>query len=418
MDGLLFHGVPLAAIARAHGTPCWITGAPTLRRRIAALRSAMPGVAIHYAVKANDHLAVLAIVAAEGLGADVVSGGELLRALHAGIPASRIIFSGVGKTAAELRTALEHGIAQVNVESAEELHTLSALAGAAGFRMRVALRINPDVDAGTHDKVSTGRAGDKFGIPWPDAVPLYRVAARLPGIEPVGLAVHIGSQITGMTAFAAAYARVARLVADIRALGLASSVVDCGGGLGIPYSGEVAILPQAWAASIRAAFGSLTPPPDLAIEPGRWLAGPAGLLLASVVRTRRAGMPRPIVILDAAMNDLTRPAMYGSWHGIVPVSAADLNGAPEPADIAGPVCESSDFFARGRGLPPLGDGAVVAILDSGAYGLVMSSTYNARPLAAHVLIDPEIPGGVAVIRPRGTVQELWAAESLPGRPPG
>ncbi len=377
----------------------------------------MQGIAIHYAVKANDHLAVLATLATEGAGADIVSAGELFRARAAGIPAARIVFSGVGKTAAELALALEEGIGQINVESAEELHELSAIAAARGTTARIALRVNPDVDAGTLDKISTGRAGDKFGIPIRGAAGLYAQAARLPGIQPVGLAVHIGSQITGTAAFAAAYAKLAALVAELRAHGLLVETMDCGGGLGIPYADEPSILPEAWAACIRNAFGKLDL--HLAIEPGRWLVAPAGVLLASVIRTRRHGLTRPIVILDAAMNDLARPAMYGAYHAIVPVGPGAATAALEPADIAGPVCESSDFFARARLLPPLSPGAMVAILDCGAYGSVMSSTYNARPWAAQVMIGgPARPGSTAapsvtLINARGTVDSLWSGETVP-----
>ena len=411
IDGLLFDGVPLAAIARAFGTPCWVTSADTLRRRAAALADAMPGVVIHYAVKANDHLAVLGVLARLGIGADVVSGGELARALQAGIPASRIVFSGVGKTRAELAQAVSSRIAQINVESQEELHALSGVAQAGGDEARIALRINPDVDAGTHAKISTGRAGDKFGIPLADAIALYEQAVALPGILPVGLAVHIGSQVFSPAAFAAAYARMASLAERLRARGLAVEAIDCGGGLGIPYASEPACLPQAWAATVRTAFAPLGL--RLSIEPGRWLVGPAGVLLASVIRTRRAGMERPVVILDAAMNDLARPALYDAWHGILPVSPAGLVAAAERADIAGPVCESTDFFARARLIAPLPDDAVVAILDTGAYGSVMSSTYNARPLAAQVLIDGSLPGGMVPIRERGSLQELWAGDRVP-----
>ena len=411
LDGLLLDGVPLAGIARRHGTPTWATGAATLRARYRRLASAMPGIAIHYAVKANDHLAILRLLAAEGAGADVVSAGELLRARHAGIAAERIIFSGVGKTRAELALALEHGTGQVNVESQEELLMLSQLAASQGRLAQVALRVNPDVDAGTLDGISTGRAGDKFGIPLGEAAALYGMAAGLPGIRPVGLAVHIGSQIMGTAAFAAAYGRMADLVLALRARGHTVDRIDCGGGLGIPYAGEAACLPEAWAACIEAAFGRLAL--QLAIEPGRWLVGPAGVLLAGIVRTRRAGMARPIVILDAAMNDLARPAMYGAWHGVLPLAPGLLHAPTELADIAGPVCESSDFLARGRHLPKLPDDSAVAILDCGAYGSTMSSTYNARPLAAHVLVDAAYPEGCKLIRPRGTAAGLWDGEAMP-----
>ncbi len=415
MDGLLLDGIPLAAIAAAHGTPCWVTGATTLRARYRRLAHAMAGVCIHYAVKANDHLAILALLAAEGAGADVVSGGELLRARQAGIPAHRIVFSGVGKTASELALALRHGVGQINVESEEELHELSTIATALGTTARIALRVNPDVDAGTLDAISTGRAGDKFGIPAADIPALYAAAARLPGLHPTGLAVHIGSQIFGMSAFAAAYRRIATLVTDLRAAGHPVDAVDCGGGLGIPYAEETACLPEAWAACIAGIFGHLDL--RLAIEPGRWLVGPAGVLLASVIRVRRAGMPRPLVILDAAMNDLARPALYGAWHAILPLSATRLTAAPEPTDVAGPVCESTDILARARLLAPLQPNDSVAILDCGAYGAVMSSTYNARPLAAQVMVEPTLgTPGFTLIRPCTDATSLWAGEAMPHRP--
>ncbi len=416
LDGLLFEKIPLAAIAAAHGTPTWVYGAATLRRRFRRLRAAFPATAIQYAVKANDHLAVLRLLAGLGAGADVVSEGEISRALAAGIAPEKIVFSGVGKTAAEIALALGRGIGQFNAESAEEVHEIAAIATRAGRPARVALRVNPDIDAGTHDKIATGRAGDKFGIAW-DAVPaLYAAMAAMPGIEPAGLAVHIGSQIRAMAAFAAAYARLAALARTLLAAGLPVPAVDCGGGLGIAYAGEADVLPEAWAGAIAAAFAGLGL--RLAIEPGRWLVGPAGLLLASVIRTKRHAHATPIVILDAAMNDLARPAIYGAWHGIVPVAARDLAAPVAPADVAGPVCESSDMFGRARALPALAPGAKVAILDAGAYGAVMSSTYNARPLAAQVLADAEGASGpgFTLIRPRQTEDSLWQNERVPAAP--
>ena len=371
----------------------------------------MPDVKIHYAVKANDHLAVLDVLAREGAGADVVSGGELRRAVKAGM--QEVVFSGVGKTRDELALALAHGVTQINVESAEELFSLSRLAEHSSRTARVALRVNPDVDAGTHDKIATGRAEDKFGIPLADIVPLYEAATLMPGIAPVGLAVHIGSQVFDLSAFAAAFARVAALVCELRARGHAVETVDCGGGLGISYGDEPACPPQAWAGVIRRAFGGLGL--RLSVEPGRWLVGPAGVLLSRVVRTRTAGRARPTVILDAAMNDLMRVSLYGAWHGILPVGPRALAATPAPADIAGPVCESTDFFARGRALPELAEGEAVAILDTGAYGAVMSSTYNARPLAAQVLIDGTLPHGFVLIRAAQAVEALWAEEIVPVR---
>jgi diaminopimelate decarboxylase len=413
MDGLLFEGVPLAAMASEYGTPLWVYGAATLRARARRLQAALPGIALHYAVKANDHIAVLRTLAQLGIGADVVSGGELARALHAGIPPARIVFSGVGKTRAEMAQALHANIAQINVESAEELASLSAVAANFGATARIALRINPDVDAGTHDKISTGRAGDKFGVPYEDAAALYAHAATLPGIAPTGIATHIGSQIFAMAPFAAAYAKMARLVTDLRAAGLPVHTADGGGGLAIPYDNAPAPLPEAWAATITHAFRGMDL--SLSVEPGRWIAAPAGILLASVIRTRRHGMARPIVILDAAMNDLLRPSLYGAWHGILPVAAADLVAAPECVDIAGPVCESSDFLAHARFLPPFQEGALVAILDAGAYGAVMSSTYNARPLAPICLVDGTAAGAgyPTLIRARGEAEAPWKDEMQP-----
>ena len=413
MDGLLLEGTPLAAIAAALGTPVWVYGAGTIRARYrtlaAALAEAGLAAGIQFAVKANDRLAILRLLGAEGAGADVVSGGELARARAAGIAPARIVFSGVGKTPAELRAALTAGIAQINLESAEELDMLAAIAAQLGVPARVALRVNPDVDAGTHAKISTGRARDKFGIAYADAAALYARAAALPGITPVGLAVHIGSQIHDLAPFRAAYARIAALVRDLRAAGQTVRGVDCGGGLAIPYRNEPAAGPEGWAGALAGAFRDLDL--ELMIEPGRWLVGPAGVLLAAVVLVKQAGAAR-FVVLDAGMNDLVRPAMYDAWHGIVPVGSADLIAPVSPADVVGPVCESADIFARDRALPALAPGALVAILDAGAYGSVMSSAYNARPPAAEALVGGG-NAGFSVIRHRPDQAALWRDETLP-----
>jgi len=418
MDGLLLDGVPLNRVADGFGTPTWVYSAATMRTRYRALTHALGAAGldahVHYAMKANDRLAILRLFGREGAGVDVVSGGELLRARAAGIPGDRIVFSGVGKSVAELRLALAEDIAQINVESAEELAMLSAVAADMNRTARVALRVNPDVDAGTHAKISTGRAQDKFGIPYADAAALYAHAATLPGIRPVGLAVHIGSQVLSMAPYRAAYSRIAELVRTLRASGHAVETVDCGGGLGIPYRGEPAASPAALAGAIAGALHNL----DLrvVIEPGRWLVGPAGVMLASVILVKQtanlakqAGGAR-FIVLDAAMNDLIRPAMYDAWHGIVPVGAVEAAGVPTPADVVGPICETGDTFARGRLLPPMGPNSRVAILDAGAYGSVMSSTYNARPAAAEVMIDG---GEIALIRPRQAIEALWADEHIP-----
>jgi diaminopimelate decarboxylase len=409
MDGLVLEDVPLAAIADAAGTPCWVISAGTLRSRLARLRQAFDpaGVHLHYAVKANDHLAVLRLMAQGGAGMDVVSGGELQRALLAGVAPERIVFSGVGKRPDELEAAAAAGIAQVNVESAAELEMLSAIAAVGGHRVRVALRVNPDVDAGTHAKITTGRADNKFGVGLHEVLPLYVHAAALPGVEPVGLAVHIGSQIAAMAPFRAAYARIAASVRALREAGQSVTRVDCGGGLGISYHDEAEGAPAAWAGAVAYAFGGLGL--ELMVEPGRWLAGPAGLLLTSVVLSKTAD-DRRFVVLDAAMNDLLRPALYEAWHAILPVSAADAAAPHSPADVVGPVCETGDTFARQRPLPALRPNARVAILDTGAYGSVMSSTYNARPLAAQILVDG---ARWDIICPRQPVEALWAAETIP-----
>ena len=411
MDGLVMDGVPLNRIADVVGTPTWVYSASSMRRRYRSLATALTDAGldahIHYAVKANDRLAVLRLFAGEGAGADVVSEGELRRAREAGVPANRIVFSGVGKSARELRLALAEDIAQINVESAEELDMLSTLADGMGRVARVALRINPDVDAGTHAKISTGRARDKFGIPYDDAVALYQRAASLPGIQPVGLAVHIGSQILSLAPYRAAYGRLAELVRTLRAAGQQVAVVDCGGGLGIPYRNEPAPPPAALAGAIRGALHNMDV--RVVVEPGRWLVGPSGVLLASVVLEKQTQGSR-FVVLDAAMNDLVRPAMYDAWHGIVPVSAVDAVGAVTPADVVGPVCESGDTFARDRMLPSLAPDARVAILDAGAYGSVMSSAYNARPVAAEVMVDGD---NWSVIRDRPTHRDLWQGERVP-----
>jgi diaminopimelate decarboxylase len=410
-DGLMLEGVALKRIAEVVGTPAWVYGAGTMRARLAQLQAALAGqdAHVHYAVKANDHIAVLALMAAGGAGADVTSEGELRRARAAGIAARDIVFSGVGKTAREIRLAIGEDIGQINVESVEELEAISAIAAGMGRTMRVALRINPDVDAGTHAKITTGRAENKFGIAHGDAPAAYARAAELPGVEPVGLALHIGSQILSIAPYRAAYARTADLVLALRAAGHAVSRVDCGGGLGIGYRDDPDASVEAFAGAMRATFSNLGV--QLMVEPGRWLVGPAGVLLAEVAIGKGTPATRRFLVLDAAMNDLVRPAMYDAWHGIVPLDAADARAAPEPVDIVGPICESSDTFARDRMLPRLAQGARVAILDAGAYGAVMSSTYNTRPLPPIVMVDGD---NWAVVRDRQLHHDLWAGERIPG----
>jgi diaminopimelate decarboxylase len=409
-DGLCFEDVPLNAIADAYGTPVWVYGAGSIRARYAALQTAFANAGvtphIHYAVKANDHLAILSLLGKAGAGADVVSGGELARALKAGIAPGDIVFSGVGKTRAELAAALGAGIGQINVESAQELAMLSEIATNLGLQVPIVLRMNPDVDAGTHAKITTGRADNKFGIGTEAIVPLYQHAAGLPGVVPQGIALHIGSQILSPAPYAAAYAKAASMVRALRDAGQTVRVLDLGGGLGIGYRDEPGISLAAFAEMVRREVGDLGV--RLLLEPGRYLLGPAGLLLASVV-LQKQGQKR-FIVLDAAMNDLLRPALYDSYHAILPVSPVDFLQPASPADVVGPVCETGDVFAADRALPSLGAGARVALLDAGAYGAVMSSTYNARPRAAAVLLDG---GRFHLITPRQAVEDLWADESLP-----
>jgi diaminopimelate decarboxylase len=409
-DGLCFENVPLNAIADQYGTPVWVYGAGSMQARYAALQGAFKAqnldVHIHYAVKANDHLAILDVFHRLGAGADVVSLGELLRARRAGIAAKDVVYSGVGKAATEIEAALAQGIGQFNVESAEELDMISALATRMDTAASVVLRMNPDVDAGTHAKITTGLAENKFGVAAADIPALYARASALPGISVRGLALHIGSQILSPEPYAIAYAKAAEMIGTLRSQGLNVTVLDLGGGIGIGYHDEPGMNLAAFAAVVKREVGSLGV--NLLLEPGRYLVGPAGLLLASVVLQKQAS--KRFVVLDAAMNELMRPALYEAWHGILPVDAALFHGATSEADVVGPVCESADCFAKDRALPDLAPGARVALLDAGAYGAVMSSTYNARPRAASVLVSG---GQFQLITPRQSPEDLWADEILP-----
>lgn len=412
LAGLMVEEVPLARIAAVAGTPSWVYSAGTLRRRARMLREALAeaglDASIHYATKANPALAVVNLLAQEGLGADVVSEGELRGARAAGVPASAIVFSGVGKSEREMRLAIAEDILQLNIESAEEAEMLSAVAASLGRRARVALRVNPDVDARTHAKITTGLTENKFGVPIDMAPELYARMRAMPGLDPVGVAVHIGSQITrGMGAYRAAYQRLGQLVRELRAAGHPVHRVDCGGGLGIPYRDEIPGSPAALAGAIKAGLGDLGV--KVMVEPGRWIVGPAGVLLARVIVEKHA-TTRRFVIVDAAMNDLLRPAMYEAWHGILPVSPVSFHAPLSPADVVGPVCESSDTFAKGRDLPALPPDSLVAFLDAGAYGASMSSTYNARPLAAEVMVEG---ARFAVIRDRQSYDALLERQRLP-----
>jgi diaminopimelate decarboxylase len=411
LDGLCMELVPLRAIARAHGTPTWVYGAGGIRRRYAALTTALSTrlsrTRVHYAVKANDHLAILSLMRSLGAGADVVSAGEFARARAAGIPPADIVFSGVGKTTAELNIAIAEGVGQINIESRAELDMVSDVAVTLRRTANVVLRVNPDVDAGTHEKITTGRADNKFGIALGDIVPLYARAAALPGVRPVGLAVHIGSQILSPAPYARAYARLVDLVQSLRNAGLEVQRLDLGGGFGIGYGAEEGLDIGGVVNVAERAFAGLGV--SLIIEPGRYLVGPAGILLASVILQKEGGEKR-FIVADAAMSELIRPALYGAYHGIVPVSPERLDAGRSLADIVGPVCETGDLLGAGRLLPQMMPGDLLAVLDAGAYGAVMASGYNARPRAAAVLIDG---GHFSLISRRQTTDELWSHETIP-----
>ena len=422
-DGLLAaDGVPLARVADAVGTPVYCYSAAALTagyRSFVEAFAAQPAlrgrVTICYALKANSNLAVVRTLAALGAGADVVSEGEMRRALAAGIPAGKIVFSGVGKSRAEMAAALEAGILQLNVESDAELVALDEVARAHGVRAPVALRVNPDVEAGTLDKISTGRKQDKFGIDWDLAPRVFRHAAGLPFIDLCGIAVHIGSQLTSLAPYRAAFTRVADLARGLRAEGVPVRRLDFGGGLGITYHNETPPDVVAYAALIGELAGGLDC--DILIEPGRRIAGPAGVLLTRVLRVKETPHRR-FVIVDAAMNDLVRPAMYDAWHPVLPVRAAAPDAALRPADLVGPVCESTDIFAAQRALPPLAEGDLLAIGAAGAYGAAMASEYNSRPLVPEVLLRD---GRWATVRRRPTFDEMLALERMPDwleGPPG
>lgn len=408
-NGELFaEDVAVSEIAAAVGTPFYCYSTATLERHYRVLEAALPkGTLIAYAVKANGSLAVIKTLARLGAGADIVSAGELKRARAGGIPASKIVFSGVGKTRDEIAFGLESGIMQFNAESEEELEVLSEVAVSKSKRAAVSLRINPDVDALTHAKISTGKAENKFGIAWHRAEAAYKKASQLPGIEVTGVDAHIGSQITQLGPFKQAFAKLAELVSSLRASGLKISHIDLGGGLGVPYAvGDAPPLPSSYGSMVQDAFAGLDV--KLIVEPGRLITANAGILVSRVTYVK-AGDARTFVILDAGMNDLIRPAMYDAHHDIIPVPEPQ-NSERRVYDVVGPVCESADLFARNRELPPITPGNLVAILSAGAYGAVQASSYNARPLVPEVIVNGR---RFSVTRPRQSVEEMIARERLP-----
>ncbi|CAA7624537.1 diaminopimelate decarboxylase [Magnetospirillum sp. UT-4] len=412
IDGSLHaEQVALAEIAARIGTPFYCYSTATLVRHYTvfahALEKAGLDATICFACKANPNVAVIRTLAELGAGADVVSEGELRQALAAGVPPGRIVFSGVGKTRGELEFAVAKGIMQINVESEPELELLSSVAAERGIRMPVSLRVNPDVDAGTHAKITTGKKENKFGIEWTRAHEVYRKARTLPGIEVVGVACHIGSQLTEVAPFREAFLRVRDLVAILRADGFDIRRLDVGGGLGVPYEDETPPHPDEYAAAIRDTLGDLGC--RIVLEPGRLLVANAGILVSRVVYVKE-GATRTFVIVDAAMNDLMRPALYDAHHAIEPVTAPPPGTEPVPVDVVGPVCETGDTFARQRLLPPVKAGDLLAFRTAGAYGAAMASTYNTRPLVPEVLVKGD---RFAVVRARPTYEEMRALESLP-----
>jgi diaminopimelate decarboxylase len=406
--------VGLSRIAEAVGTPVYVYSSATLERHFTVFRDALKShpelgdPLIAYALKANSNVAVVRTLARLGAGADTVSEGEIRRALAAGVPAGRIIFSGVGKTDAELAFALEVGVAEINVESEPELDRLARIAAEKGVRAPIAIRVNPGVGAGGHDKITTGHAQSKFGVSFAEAEQLYARASNTASLRPIGVGCHIGSQITDLAPLAAAFLKMRGLVEALRAAGLTVQRLDLGGGLGVPYFNSPAPpTPADYAAMVADAVGNLDI--DLAFEPGRVIAANAGVLVARVIQVTQHPDGRRFLVLDAAMNDLIRPAMYDAYHDIRPVRPR--GGETSPYDVVGPICETGDTFTRGRPLPPLEAGDLVAFMTAGAYGAAMSSEYNSRLLVPEVLVRG---ADFAVIRARPTYDEMLASEQLPG----
>ncbi|MEM8775495.1 MAG: diaminopimelate decarboxylase [Pseudomonadota bacterium] len=411
-DGELYaEDVPVAEIAAEVGTPFYCYSTATLTRHFRLFDEALGGTPhlVCYAMKAASNQAIIKTLASLGAGMDVVSGGEYLRARAAGVPGDKIVFSGVGKTREEMRIALEGGVRQINVESEPEMDALSEVATTLGVTVPITVRVNPDVDAKTHAKIATGKSENKFGIPITRAREVYAHAAALPGLKVIGIDVHIGSQLTELEPFRLAYKKVAELTEALRADGHEISRLDLGGGLGIPYtqSNEPPPLPTDYGALIKETVGHLGC--EVEIEPGRLVVGNAGILVSKVIYVK-SGEGRDFLILDGAMNDLIRPAMYEAHHDIIPVLEPAQGMEMVPFDIVGPVCESGDTFAKERLMPKLNAGDLVAFRSAGAYGAVMASEYNTRPLVPEVLVNEH---QFAVIRPRPSFDEIINRDTLP-----
>ena len=408
--GLLHaEGVAVDRLAAAVGTPFYLYSSATIEERYKLFAGAFAGkpAAIHYSLKANSNQAVIATLARLGAGADVVSEGELHRSLAAGIPANRIVFAGVGKTEAEMSAGLEAGIHQFNVESLPELEALDRVARAHGRRARVALRVNPDVDARTHRKISTGKAENKFGIDLGHVRETYGRAAAMKGLEPAGLALHIGSQLSDLSPYRAAFTRLAELTREIRADGHRVESLDLGGGIGIAYGEEEPPAIADYARVVEETVGALGC--RLLFEPGRWLVGGCGLLVTRVTFVKH-GVERSFVITDAGMNDLIRPTLYEAHHAILPVVEPPSDAGVRRFDVVGPVCETGDFFAHDRPLPPVSAGDLLVLAGAGAYGAVMASTYNSRRLVPEVMVRGR---DHAIVRPRQSYDDMIAMDRLP-----
>ncbi len=397
--------VPVDAIAAEHGTPTYIYSNATLTRHFQVFDGAFSDLdhAICYAVKANDNHEILKRLGALGAGADCVSAGEIMRSIKAGIDPSNIVFSGVGKQPWEIEYGIKQNIMQFNVESEPELELLSSIAASLGATAKIAFRVNPDVDAGTHDKIATGRQGDKFGIAYDDALRLYNKAATLDGIEVQSVAVHIGSQLTNLEPFRQAFTKIKDLVIQLREAGHNITHLDLGGGLGIPYKKDIPPSPSAYGQMVKEVLGDIGC--KLVFEPGRLIVGNAGILLSKVIFLKETYHGRKFLIIDAAMNDLIRPTLYDAYHDIVPSVEFDHTTDVFPTDIVGPVCETGDVFGKDRELPTMKADDLIAIRSCGAYGSVMACSYNTRPLPAEVLVDGD---EVIVLRKRQSLDELLA----------
>ena len=401
-------GVALASIAAQVGTPFYCYSAAALRAAWMEFADGIKGMnaSVCYAMKANSSLAVIRLFGELGAGADIVSVGEMHRALAAGVPAKRIIYSGVGKKASELMAALQAGVGQINVESSAELETLNAVAGQLGVKADITIRVNPDVDAGTHAKITTGRKENKFGIDIDLARDAFALAGRLPNLKVVGVAMHLGSQLTSLTPYRSAILRVRALIGQLRSDGHGIGRFDIGGGLGIVYADERPPSIAEFLSMVAKETSGLGC--ELTFEPGRRLVGEAGVLVGEVI-LMKPGVSKTFVIVDAAMNDLIRPTLYEAWHDVLPLRQRQ-DKAMIRCDIVGPICESGDFLAQDRDLPPLAAGDLIMVRSAGAYGAVMASTYNSRPLVPEVMVDGT---RFAVTRPRQTIEEMLSAERFP-----